>query len=329
LIERIANDIVNGRRVLLWIGAGSSSSAGIPTDADDEHGLAYALALIHYNNDRGLIQAELGERFRLSDLAARITKARVRQLILQQGWMDIGLADGHRAIAALASEGFFIELVTVNYDPLLERALANEELDPRVIFSAARCPLMADDHACVVKIHGCPFMDTNPNNLVMLARELVNPPVWVTAFLQCRQLERVFVYIGFSGNAPYVRDSITAISGLLGDQRIDAFGVDRRPADEVFENGNGLGDFYRISHVPRENYSDLGSDAFLQSLADAVFNRLVETEIAAARHEAEQHGAPILDGSKRYRSVWATSRSGPLDGGSAFCSQKVASGIWG
>ena len=80
----IADEILRRRKVLLWIGAGNSHTAGIPTDTDDEHGLAFRLAMIHYHNDRAQIEAQVGPRFRLARLAEIITKGRVREFILQQ-----------------------------------------------------------------------------------------------------------------------------------------------------------------------------------------------------------------------------------------------------
>jgi NAD-dependent SIR2 family protein deacetylase len=123
--------------LLLWIGAGNSFSSGVPLDRDDDQGLAFRLASIHYNNDLAQMNTALGQNFRLADLAAVIGRARIRELIVQQGWIDLPLSASHRAIAALLAEGFNVEIVTVNYDPLLEKALDEEGLGPTVIYSAA------------------------------------------------------------------------------------------------------------------------------------------------------------------------------------------------
>ena len=74
--QLIAAEILQRRKVLLWVGAGNSSSAGIPADTDTENGLAYRLALIHYNNDRGRLVARRTPRrarFSLGVLAMQTT----------------------------------------------------------------------------------------------------------------------------------------------------------------------------------------------------------------------------------------------------------------
>ena len=286
----IAEEILNGRKLLLWIGAGNSCSAGIPPDADDEGGLAFRLALVHFANDRQRIANELGPRFRLAELAALIGKSRVKDLILQQGWMDVGLSDAHRAIAALVKEGFRIEVVTVNFDPLLERGLLADEIHTEVVYSATSCGKLAEEASFVIKVHGCPFRDSDPNHLLMLAGDLAAPPAWVTTFLNDRLLERVFVYVGFSGNAEYVRRCVTlATEALHGDLR-QAYAVDVYSAETVFAEGNQLGEFYASSSVPPANYSSEGADHLFRSVADLVFGRIMLLALARAADEARRHG---------------------------------------
>lgn len=132
--EQIGRQILQGRKLLVWSGAGTSVSAGIPADLE-ERGLAYRFAIIHYGNNENVVRQELGDRFRLAQLAARIGKPRIRHLIQQQGWQDFPVRPAHQAIAALAVEGFHIEIVTTNYDPLLEKALRQMGVSPQVISS--------------------------------------------------------------------------------------------------------------------------------------------------------------------------------------------------
>src|SRR5713101_7499200 len=122
---------IGAMRVLFWIGAGTSCAPPprIPADSTDENGLAFRLALDHYGN-RELIRVNVGEGFRLSRLAALLGRGRVRDLLLQQGWGDLEPTKAHRAMAALVAEDLNIELVTINYDPLLEKALRNIGLTP-------------------------------------------------------------------------------------------------------------------------------------------------------------------------------------------------------
>lgn len=286
--EKIAAEILGGRKLLLWIGAGNSHSAGIPTDQPGEGGFAYNLAVIHYG-DNATVRAELGEAFRLAELAARLGKPRIRDLIRQQGWSDLPLAPAHRAIGALAAEGFHIEIVTTNYDPLLERGLTDSGLSPEVISSATSVPRLAEDIVPVVKIHGCPYTDTNPNNLLMLEAELVAPPGWVVAFLNGRLLERTVVFVGFSGNADYIWQAIEGAVAILQGGLNNSYAVDVQPQGEVFDERSNLGRFYDHCHVRRENYSPDGSDSLLPHVADIVFRGLLRNALQDGERDAVRH----------------------------------------
>ena len=275
----------------------------MPLDRDDTEGLAFRLASIHYNNDAEQITAALGTNFRLADLAAVIGRARIRELIVQQGWIDLPLSAAHRAIASIMAEGFNVEIVTVNYDPLLEKALDDEGLNPTVIYSAATYRQLTEQSAFVIKIHGCPFRDNDSNHLVMMKEELSEPPPWVITFLQGRLPERIFVYVGFSGNADYVRNSIRTISSQLNGNINEAFGIDVRPTAEVFSEGNSLGQFYQESSVPQAKYNPNGSDRVFREVSDRVFRQIAQNKLIAVVGNANAHGcantgwlAEILNG---------------------------------
>jgi SIR2-like domain len=276
--------------LLLWIGAGNSFSSGVPLDRDDAEGLAFRLASIHYNNDGAQIATALGATFRLADLAAVIGRARIRELIVQQGWIDLPISAAHRAIAAMVAEGFNVEIVTVNYDPLLEKALDEEGLSPTVIYSAATYRQLTEQSAFVIKIHGCPFRDNDPNHLVMMKEELSEPPPWVITFLKGRLPERVFIYVGFSGNADYVRNCIRTISAQLDGNINEAFGIDVRATAEVFGAGNSLGQFYQESGVQETKYNQNGSDSVFREVADRVFRQIALDKLDAVKGNANAHG---------------------------------------
>jgi hypothetical protein len=286
--ERIGREILQGRKLLLWVGAGNSCSAGIPADSSGDGGLAHRIALIHFGNPE-TVRRELGNDFRIAELAARIGKPRVRDLIRQQAWWDLQVADAHRAIAALASEGRHIEIVTTNYDPLLEKALREAGLSPEIISSAATVRKLSEEVVTVVKVHGCPYTEYDPNNLVMLQDELAQPPAWVVAFLNGRMQERVFVYVGFSGNAEYVRAAITTTANNLQGELNVAYAVDRVPRNEVFDNDNSLRQFYGHCRITADCYSDEGSDTLLAEVANYVFRSILLESLEAAIEQAQRH----------------------------------------
>jgi SIR2-like domain len=287
--EKIAELILTGRKVLFWIGAGTSCTAGIPPDRDDVRGLAYGLAMIHYGTPQA-VQEQLGNAFRMEQLTARLGKQRVRDLLIQQGWMDLPPAVAHRAIAALVAEGFHIEIVTVNFDPLLENGLDKLGIEPKVIYSGAMVRVLAEDVTAVIKVHGCPFLDPNPDHLILLPNELAQPPMWVIHFLNGRLQERAFVYSGFSGNAEYVRDCISEVREALEGELNDAFAVDLDSAEIVFRNGNGLGEFYSRCQVVPANYAGGGADHLFQEVADLVFHGILHSALEEAVPHAAHHG---------------------------------------
>lgn len=284
--DQLSLALIQGRRILLWIGAGISASAGIPTDSA-AHGLAHRLALVHYGNEEAVTR-ELGTNFRLADLAARIGKPRVRDLILQQAWQDLRPTTAHRAIAAIVAEGYSIDLVTTNFDPLIEKALSEQDIDVpfKVVTSAATAHALSEGTLAVVKLHGCPYTNDDPNDLLMLVNDLSQPPGWVITFLNGRLQERVFVYIGFSGDAPYVQRSIEQTLNDLQGMQNEAYAIDRESAETVFDSQNDLGRFYSLCGVTQENYSGEGSDTSLRQLADSVLREVVLEALSKAAEEA-------------------------------------------
>lgn len=287
--EQLATTLLQGTRLLLWIGAGISAPAGIPTDSA-VNGLAHELALIHYGSEQ-VAGEQLGARFRLADLAACVGKRRVRDLLRQEAWQDLPPTAAHRAIAALVAEGFHIDVVTTNFDPLLEKAFREPNLAVNfdVVSSAGSVKALSEDVVALVKVHGCPYANDDPNDLAMLQDDLRNPPGWVTAFLNGRLQERVFVYVGFSGDAPYVRQCIEQTVENLRGRLNDAYAVDKLPTEAVFDGRSELGNFYTTCHVPPQNYSAAGSDPFLCRFADLVFRTLMLEALPRAVAGARRH----------------------------------------
>lgn len=285
-------EAIGPMRVLFWIGAGTSCPAPprIPADSADENGLAFRLALDHYG-DRELIRVNVGEGFRLSDLAAVLGKNRVRDLLLQQGWPDLEPTKAHRAMSALAAEDLNVELVTINYDPLLEKALRTIGLTPLTVCSAETVQHLRQDQLCVVKAHGCPFADGTADNLLMLDADLANAPQWLLNFLRGRLQERIFVYSGFSGNAPYVRASVADVMRALNQNMARAFAVDVRTPESVYDHDNDFGHFLRDSNVARDDYSPDGADDFFEEVANRVFRNLLLRSLDVAAQRAEQRMA--------------------------------------
>jgi len=76
--------------------------------------------------------------------------------------------------------------------------------------------------------------------------------------LNGRLQERVFVYSGFSGNAPYVWEAIKRVTLALEGQLNNAFAVDVLPAAVVFAEGNTLGAFMLIARLSKRTMRQEG-----------------------------------------------------------------------
>ncbi len=296
--ELVAVDLLNNRRLLLWIAAGTSVPAGIPPDSRTAGGLANQLALIHFGRQEE-VDREMGQPFNLAELAQRITKARVRDLIIQQGWDELEGTAGHHAIAALKCEGFDVDVVTINYDPLIENGLKTLNLQPVIVCSPGQVHLLTDNVLHVIKLHGCPFSDRNLNNLIMLAADLRTPQRWIVNFLRGRLQERIFIYSGFSGNVDYVRDAVAQIYGDLEGHVPGAYAVDIVSSGTVFAAGNSLGEFYQHCGVIPERYTADGSDRFFEDVANRVFRGIMLNELEDASEDAAEYQQPISFGLSR------------------------------
>ena len=285
--EKLAEEIVQQRRVLLWIGAGNSCSAGIPADSPGESGLAFRLAVNHYGTPE-LARAQFEGELRLADLATKLSQDRIRDLILQQGWDDLELQPAHKAVAALVEEGLDVEIVTINFDRLAERALRASRIDPMIVCSHNTVAALRLGKLVVVKLHGCPYEDPDASHLLFRQADLTHPPDWVLNFLRGRLQEKIFVYVGFSGNAPYVQASLNAVVRALEEHPGKSYAIDIIGSGEVFGGHNELGNFLTLSNVPQDNYCSDGSDVFFADTANWVFRRIAIEALHEGAAQAQQ-----------------------------------------
>ena len=164
----------------LLLGSGISRAAKIPTGWEITLDLVRKVAVLHkeacepdpesWYRDRFGREPDYSEL--LDDLAKTPSE---RQQLLRGYWepneqeREEGLkqpTEAHRAIAALAADGFIRVIVTTNFDRLLERALGDVGVVPTVLSSPndvkGAIPLIHTE-CCLFKVHG-DYVDTRIRN---------------------------------------------------------------------------------------------------------------------------------------------------------------------
>ncbi|WKZ82943.1 MAG: SIR2 family protein [Acidimicrobiia bacterium] len=152
------------------VGSGISSAAGIPTGWDMTLSLIRRLAtaagtdLVESDDAEAWYQERYGRAPDFSEILREVGPSRDdRRAILSRYLEHADSGDpfeptaAHRAIARLARSGHVRVILTTNFDRLIEMALADEGIQPRVIASDADAVGSEPLHrmqSVVVKIHG-------------------------------------------------------------------------------------------------------------------------------------------------------------------------------
>ena len=162
------------------IGSGVSRTAKIPTGWEVTLDLISKLAELHGETSDPDPEHWYREKFKqeanYSDLLDALAKTPAeRQQLLRVYWepTEQEREDGekqptvaHRAIAALAAQGFIRVIITTNFDRLVETALNDEGVVPTVLSSPDQAqgalPLI-HTQCCVFKVHG-DYLDTRIRN---------------------------------------------------------------------------------------------------------------------------------------------------------------------
>lgn len=289
LADAVAVSITNGDKFFFLLGAGASIAAHIPLDREGPEGLAWALAITD-TGDNELAEAKFGVNVRLTNLLRVIGKARFRQLLIQQNWQVFRPTICHEVLARLALEQYPIEIATVNYDPLAERAF--EELEDRikVVCSPDTLHLLREPGVLVLKIHGCPYEGNNPEHLLVTEEDLRVGRGWIINIVRARAQERHCVYVGFSFNVDYIVESVSAVAVEVGREVLSTRLVDVKEPDEVFAGGAD-GTLSRLAlalGLGRENYSGEGADDFAEQLGNKVARIILANQLELAIPKANE-----------------------------------------
>ena len=153
------------------VGSGVSRAAKIPTGWEITLDLVRKLAKLHEEtcdpNPELWYQKKFEKETNYSDLLDELAKTSTeRQQLLREYWEpndqereedEKKPASAHRAIAALAAQGFIRVIITTNFDRLVETALTDEGIVPTILSTPDQIqgalPLI-HTKCCVFKVHG-------------------------------------------------------------------------------------------------------------------------------------------------------------------------------
>ncbi|MEE8525438.1 MAG: SIR2 family protein, partial [Thermoanaerobaculia bacterium] len=135
-----------GRRPVLWVGAGVSVAAGLPSTRD------LVAAMIADADDP--IDASLPFEKVADAYVDSLGEGALANLLQRQIAASPPLPELHRAIARAAAEDAFAAIVTTNYDDLLERALGDAGVRLVVQSLEDNATVTDPDGLRLVKLHG-------------------------------------------------------------------------------------------------------------------------------------------------------------------------------
>lgn len=284
LAEDIADLVFVGARFFFLLGAGASISANVPLDSPTAEGLAWKLALSELGSAEAARAKYGSTALQLPNLFPHITKRIFRDLLRKQNWQILSPTTCHNVLALIIAEGYQVEIGTINYDPLAEKAFRNLKEQIHIVAAPDTLQILRDGKRAVLKIHGCPYSDSDPDHLLVTQQELLEGRAWIRTMLEGRLQERYCVYVGFSGNVPYVLESVAATIAALGEHLIASYAIDAKPTDEVFHHppATPLASFVEALGIPRAHYSDMRADPFCRALGNRLVRRILRQTLAEA-----------------------------------------------
>ena len=180
-IHSLAFSIQANRGVYaVLVGSGVSRSAKIPTGWEITLDLIRKLVKLHEETGGPDPEQWYREKFEqeanYSDLLYAVAKTQAERQQLLRAYFEPSDQEreegekeptaAHRAIAALAAQGFIKVIITTNFDRLVETALREEGVEPTVLYSPDQVqgalPLI-HTQCCVFKVHG-DYLDTRIKN---------------------------------------------------------------------------------------------------------------------------------------------------------------------
>ena len=164
----------------LLVGSGVSRASGIPTGWEITLDLIRKLAAIHGDDPEPKPESWYHQKYSkqpdYSDLLDQLTRTPSERQNSLRAYFETNEqerdegrkqpTEAHRAIAALAAQGYVRVILTTNFDRLIENALRDAGVEPTVLTSPDQVhgalPLI-HTQCCVIKLHG-DYLDTRIRN---------------------------------------------------------------------------------------------------------------------------------------------------------------------
>ena len=272
-VHALAFSIQGNRGVYaVLLGSGVSRASGIPTGWEVTLDLIRKLAALQDANPDPTPEAwyygKYGKEPDYSDLLEELIKTQAeRHQLLREYWepneqeREEGRKQptaAHRAIAALAAQGFIRVILTTNFDHLMENALRDAGIEPTVLSSPDQAqgalPLV-HTKCCVIKLHG-DYLDTRIRNT---SAELQSYAEEFNKLLD--QILDEFGLIVCGWSAEWDKALRDAIYRCQSRRFATYWAVRGDPGEEAQQ---------LISHRKAEMVSIQGADTFFQTLRECV-----------------------------------------------------------
>ena len=291
---------VNAADVVFFLGAGCSIEppAGLPSATE----LANQLIANGFGTAGDTLEqvAEECQRRGPNVLSEALPKA---------DWRAKPCNLAHRVLAQLAKEGLINQIVTTNWDTLVEHGLRMAG----VPFTPVVDPLLLREGGLaggvrVVKIHGCidhtePPLRATKKDLAEWADE------WARVLFEYVALTRTLCFVGYSGAAASVTVTLAAVVGTPQRESND-YVVDPRGRDSVAGTEEGDAFIAALGDDP-SRFLSMTSSVFFDSLRIAIFPLLLERPWQALTRQLGRLCAPtqvppqeLLEAAAEIRTAW-------------------------
>ncbi len=179
----------------------------------------------------------------------------------------------HRVIAEICREGLIRELITTNWDILLESALSQAGQPYSVIVESESLDTEPMTSALVVKVHGC--ID-HPEHIKATTQDVLSPEWkarWVSALFETVLRTRALLFAGYSGASSAATSSIASLVSAEERTGFDVV-VDHNSIDDMRAKAYG-GEFLDALRLQDGSYIQSDTDEFFLALRNSIFPLLV------------------------------------------------------
>lgn len=181
----------------------------------------------------------------------------------------------HRVIAELCKEGLVREVITTNWDILVEGALQQARQPYSVIVRAQSLDTEPVGSTLVIKVHGC--ID-HPESIKARAEDIDSSEWragWVSALFETVLRTRALLFAGYSGASGAASASVAALVTAQARTGFDIV-VDRSPIGDMEAKPQGRV-FLDALRLNPEAYVQAEADQFFEALRAAVFPQLLRS----------------------------------------------------